>query len=207
MKPKTWRPRAAALALARRDPRLARLVERVGLPIIPQYPSSFETIARAITFQQLAGPAARAIWSRVLGLFGATGLDPATVLRKRDATYRRAGLSGPKTRSIKDLARRVLDGDLDPGRLAGLSDGDVIEHMTRVHGIGPWSAQMHLMFALRRPDVWPVLDLGVRKGWAKFAAQPEPTARELGPLGEAYRPYRSVLAWYLWRVHDIEDWA
>lgn len=201
-----WRPRKAVRELASRDPRLARLVEACGYPAIPQRPSTFDTIARAIAYQQLAGPAARAIWGRVLALFPEGRLEPGAVLRKRDATYRKVGLSGPKTRSIKDLARAVMEGRLQPGSLADLPDDDVLEALTQVRGIGPWSAQMHLMFSLRRPDVWPVLDLGVRKGWARFTGALEPTARDLAPLGDPYRPYRSILAWYMWRVHDVEAW-
>ncbi len=201
-----WRPRKAVRDLGDRDERFARLVDALGYPAIPQRPSTFENMARAIAYQQLAGAAANAIWSRVTALFDGE-VDPAAVLRKRDATYRKAGLSGPKTRYIKDLARHVVDGRLVPEDLPGMSDEEVIAAMTQVTGIGPWSAQMHLMFALKRPDVWPVLDLGVRKGWAKFAACDEPTARELDPLGEEYRPYRSIVAWYMWRIHDVEEWV
>ena len=183
-----WRPRAAARELAARDPRFARLHEAVGPPAIPQRPSTFETIARAIAYQQLAGAAAHAIWTRVTGLFGEGGFEPEAVLRRRDTTYRKVGLSGPKTRSLKDLARHCADGRLDPEGLVDLTDDEVVEALTQVKGIGPWSAQMHLMFALKRPDVWPVLDLGVRKGWAMFTSEDEPTAKELDPLGEDYRP-------------------
>jgi DNA-3-methyladenine glycosylase II len=203
-----WRPRKAVRELCARDARLAHLVEVAGWPAIPQQPSTLETIAQAIAFQQLAGPAANAIWSRVVALFGNGGLEPRAVLRKRDATYRKAGLSAPKTRSIKDLARHIVDGRLVPDALHTMDDEAVMAALTQVKGIGPWSAQMHLMFSLKRPDVWPVLDLGVRKGWAIFTgSKAEPTARELEPLGEPYRPYRSILAWYMWRIHDVEAWA
>ena len=174
------------------------------MPAIPQQPSTFQAIAHSIAYQQLAGAAANAIWTRVTALFDGD-IDPAVVLHKRDTTYRKAGLSGPKTRYIKDLARHVVDGDLVPEDLPSMSDDDVIAVLTQVKGIGPWSAQMHLMFSLRRPDIWPVLDLGVRKGWAKFTGDPEPTARDLEPLGDCYRPYRSIVAWYMWRVHDLGD--
>jgi DNA-3-methyladenine glycosylase II len=201
-----WRPRKAVQELAEVDPRFARLVEAVGMPALTQRPSTFEAIAQSIAYQQLAGAAAHAIWTRVLALFPEGEIDPAVLLRKRDATLRKAGLSGPKTSYIKDLARHVVDGRLEPDRLPALSDEEVIAALTEVKGIGPWSAQMHLMFSLKRPDVWPVLDLGVRKGWAKFTGEPEPTARALEPLGDLYRPYRSIVAWYMWRVLDVEDW-
>lgn len=203
-----WRPRKAVRELCARDPRLARLVDETGWPAIPQYPSTLETIARSIAFQQLAGPAARAIWARVLALFDGRGFEATAILRKRDATFRKAGLSESKTRSIKDLARHVADGRLVPEKLHAMEDEAVTAALTQVRGIGPWSAQMHLMFSLKRLDVWPVLDLGVRKGWAAFVgSRQEPTARELDVLGEPYRPYRSILAWYMWRVHDVEEWA
>ena len=205
MTQRIWRPRKVVRELCARDARLARLVEVAGWPAIPQQPSTLETIAQAIAFQQLAGPAANAIWSRVVALFGDGGLEPRAVLRKRDATYRKAGLSAPKTRSIKDLARHIVDGRLVPEALHTMDNEAVMATLTQVKGIGPWSAQMHLMFSLKRPDVWPVLDLGVRKGWAVFTgSKTEPTARELEPLGEPYRPYRSILAWYMWRIHDVE---
>jgi hypothetical protein len=121
-----WRPRKAVRELCARDTRLARLVEAAGWPAIPQQPSTLETIAQAIAFQQLAGPAANAIWSRVVALFGNGGLEPRAVLRKRDATYRKAGLSAPKTRSIKDLARHIVDGRLLPEALHTMDDEAVM---------------------------------------------------------------------------------
>lgn len=205
---KFWRPRKAVQVLKARDPRLARLIDEVGPPSIPLRESSFESIARAIAYQQLAGAAAGAIWNRVLALFPGDGpLEPAVFVRKRDTTYRKAGLSGAKTRSIKDLARHIQRGDFDPAAFPSMEDDEIIAALTQVWGIGEWSAQMHLMFSLGRPDVWPVLDLGVRNGWARFHGCAAPTAKELLPLGEAYRPYRSVVAWYMWRVHDQVDWA
>jgi DNA-3-methyladenine glycosylase II len=202
-----WRPRRAVRVLSERDPRFATLVAAVGHPSVELRDSTFEAIARAITYQQLAGAAAGAIWGRMLALFpDGEELDPAVFLRKRDTTYRKAGLSGAKTKSIKDLARHIARGDVAPADFVDQSDEQVIHALTQVWGIGEWSAQMHLMFSLGRLDVWPVLDLGVRNGWAKFQGCTPPTARDLVPLGDDYRPYRSVLAWYMWRVHDAEDW-
>ena len=203
-----WRPRRAVRVLSEREPRFAALVAAVGHPSVELRDSTFEAIARAITYQQLAGAAAGAIWGRVLALFPDGGeLDPAVFLRKRDATYRKAGLSGAKTRSIKDLARHVTRGDFDPSAFTDQSNEEITQALTQVWGIGEWSAQMHLMFSLGRLDVWPVLDLGVRNGWAKFQRCTPPTVKQLVPLGDDYRPYRSVLAWYMWRVHDVEDWV
>lgn len=203
-----WRPRKAVRELSERDPRFAELVAKVGQPSLELRDSTFEAIARAIAYQQLAGAAAGAIWGRVLALFpdGET-LAPAAFLRKRDTTYRRAGLSGAKTKSIKDLARHITRGEFDPADFHDQSDEEVTAALTAVWGIGEWSAQMHLMFSLGRLDVWPVLDLGVRNGWAKFQGGAPPTVKTLLPLGERYRPYRSVVAWYMWRVHEVEDWT
>jgi DNA-3-methyladenine glycosylase II len=203
-KVKLWRPRKAVSELSARDPRFERLVSAVGHPAIPVRPSTFEWIARAIAYQQLAGAAASAIWGRTQALFGEGGMQPEAVLQTPDAAFRDVGLSGAKTRGIKDLARHVAEGLLDPAALTRMDDEAVIDALTSVWGIGRWSAQMHLMFSLKRIDVWPVLDLGVRKGWAKFTGDAEPGARDLEPLGDPYRPYRSILAWYMWRIHDVE---
>lgn len=202
-----WRPRKAVRELCARDERFVRLVAEAGYPSVELRPSTFTSIARAIAYQQLAGAAASAIWGRVEALFPQDEIAPAAFLRKRDTTYRKAGLSGAKTKSIRDLARHIVDGAFDPEHFHDMDDDDVIESLVQVWGIGPWSAQMHLMFSLGRLDVWPVLDLGVRQGWAKFTGKPAPTDKQLEPLGEPYRPYRSVVAWYMWRVLDVEEWA
>lgn len=204
-----WRPRKAARELGARDPRFARLLDAMGgCPSVRLRPSTFGSIARAIAYQQLAGAAASAIWGRVLDLFPqGEELEPDAFLRKRDTTYRKVGLSGAKTKSIKDLARHITRGDFDPADFHDQDDEEIVEALTQVWGIGEWSAQMHLMFSLGREDVWPVLDLGVRNGWARFTgAERAPRARELEPLGEPYRPYRSIVAWCMWRVHDLEVW-
>ena len=207
MSKRYWRPGRAVRELSQRDPRFAELVKAVGRPSVELRESTFETVARAIAYQQLAGAAASAIWARVSSLFpDGEAIDPGAFLRKRDATYRNMGLSRAKTKSIKDLARHVTRGDFDPGDFCNRSDDEVVTALTRVWGIGQWSAQLHLIFSLGRLDVWPVLDLGVRHGWGKFQREQSPTAKELLPLGDRYRPYRSVLAWYMWRVHDVEDW-
>jgi len=203
-----YRPRAGVRTLRRRDPAFARLLDAIGPVTIPQRPSTFETVARAIAYQQLTGKAARTIWDRVLARFEGSGFNPEAVLRKRRTTLRSAGLSGAKTESLRDLARHVVDGRLAPEALVGLSDDEVIASLTRVRGIGPWSAHMHLIFSLARPDVWPTGDLGVRKGLATFLElDAVPDAKEAERLGEAYRPWRTILAWAMWRIHDVEDWS
>lgn len=207
-KPDVLRPTRACNVLKKRDPRFAKLIRILGVPEIGQRPSTFEAIARSITYQQLSGAAAGTIWNRLLAKFPGGVLDPERVLRKRMTTLRGAGLSQAKANSIKDLARHVVDGSLDPEGLVDHPDDEVIERLVQVKGIGPWSAHMHLMFALGRPDVWPVGDLGVRKGLAKFLDLPEtPTEKASIPLGEPYRPYRSTFAFLMWRILETEEWT
>ena len=187
---------------------MARLLERIRPIAIPQKPSTFESIARSIVYQQLSGRAAETIWQRLVARFDDGEFEAETVLRKRPSTLRKAGLSAAKTESLRDLARHVRSGELQPARLGELDDAAVIEELTRVKGIGPWSAHMHLIFALARPDVWPTGDLGVRKGLQRFFALDEvPTAKEAEVLGAPYRPWRTLLAWSMWRIHDVEAWS
>jgi DNA-3-methyladenine glycosylase II len=122
-----------------------------------------------------------------------------------DETLRSVGLSGAKAASLRDLSAKVLDGTvvLDPAGLRRESDADVAARLTTVRGIGKWSAEMFLMFQLRRLDVWPTGDLGVRKGFGLAWGIPMPTAKQLDPLGDPFRPYRSVVAWYCWRAAEI----
>jgi len=195
----------AARALAERDPVLAGLVDKAGLPNIrrPQE-THFAALVRSVLYQQLAGSAAAAIHRRlILALDG--DVTPEAFLALSFDTLRAAGLSGNKSTSLQDLAAKVLDGTvvLEPRRLARESDDEVIARLTTVRGIGPWTAQMFLMFQLRRLDVWPVGDLGVRRGYGLAWAVPMPNERQLGPLGEAFTPYRSVAAWYCWRACEI----
>lgn len=186
---------------------MARLLTEIRPIVIPQKESTFESIARSIVYQQLSGRAAETIWQRLLARFEGHVLEPAAVLRKRPTTLRKAGLSTAKTTSIRDLARHVLDGDLDPERLGELDDEAVSEELTRVKGIGPWSAHMHLIFALARPDVWPTGDLGVRKGLQVFLGLDDvPTEKEAEKLGEPFRPWRTLLAWSMWRILELETW-
>lgn len=194
--------RAAALLLAERDPVLARLVADAGLPRVPVVKEThFATLVRSIVYQQLATAAARAIHGRLVAALGDT-VTPERVLATAPEVLRAAGLSGRKVESLHDLAAKVVDGTvvLDPRRLARLSDEEITARLTTVRGIGKWSADIFLMFRLRRMDVWPTGDLAVRKGYALAWTVPEPTERQLVPLGEPYRPYRSVVAWYCWQA-------
>src|SRR5262249_54022229 len=130
---------------------------------------------------------------------------PERLLALSAETLRAVGLSANKAASLRDLASKVLDGTvvLDSRGLARESDEEVITRLSTVRGIGRWSAQMFLMFQLRRPDVWPTGDLGVRRGYGLAWGVPMPTPRELESLGEPFRPYRSVVAWYCWRASEL----
>ena len=200
---RSWR--TAAAILAERDPVLHRLVAEVGLARVrPPAETHFGALARAIVYQQLAGAAAAAIHGRLIPALDGE-VTPERLLSLPDGTLRTVGLSGNKTASLRDLAAKVLDGTvvLDPHRLRAESDPEVIARLTAVRGIGTWTAQMFLMFQLRRLDVWPTGDLGVRKGFGLAWQIPTPTAKQLEPLGDPYRPYRSVVAWYCWRAAEI----
>lgn len=198
-------PRAAARELAERDPVLALLVSEAGLPSFPgPQETHFGTLVRAITYQQLAGNAARAIHGRVLAALGGD-VAPDRLLELPDEALRQAGLSGAKVASLRDLSAKVLDGTvaLEPRQLGRQSDAEIAARLTSVRGIGQWTADMFLIFQLRRLDVWPTGDLGVRRGYGLAWNIPTPTARELDALGEAYHPYRSVVAWYCWRAVEL----
>jgi len=198
--------RQAAELLAERDPVLARLVDETGLPVFPRPTEShFATLVRAITFQQLAGAAARTIHGRLVAALG-DEVTPERMLSLSTEQLRAAGLSNNKAASVRDLAQKVLDGDvvLNPRGLARESDEGIITRLSSVRGIGRWTAEMFLMFQLRRLDVWPIGDLGVRKGFGVAWEIPMPTPKELMALGEPYRPYRSVLAWYCWRAAELD---
>jgi DNA-3-methyladenine glycosylase II len=196
---------AAARLLAARDPVIAALVDSAGLPKFrPPQESHFAALVRSIVYQQLAGPAASAIHGRLIAALGGQA-DPEALLAQSAEQLRAAGLSANKAASLRDLAAKVLDGTvvLEPRRLAREGDEEVITRLSTVRGIGRWTAEMFLMFQLRRLDVWPTGDLGVRKGYGLAWRIPTPTARELDPLGDPFRPYRSVVAWYCWRATEL----
>jgi 3-methyladenine DNA glycosylase/8-oxoguanine DNA glycosylase len=198
--------RAAIDDLAGRDPVVAHLVALAGpVKYRPRSPDGhFGALVEAIVYQQLAAPAARAIHGRVRASVGDT-LTPETLAAVPDDALRAAGLSGAKLASLRDLSAKVLDGTVDVNGASRRSDDDLVAALSTVRGIGRWTAEMYLLFELRRLDVWPVDDLGVRKGYGiLFGLSPAPTARELQPLGDELRPYRSVAAWYCWRAADTQ---
>ena len=196
---------AAEAHLASMDPRLAVFIDTWGPCKLRKSRSvattAFTSLAEAITHQQLAGVAARTIHGRLIAQLGT--LTPQTVLAADEASLRACGLSGAKTTSIRHLAQCFLDGTVDPTKLARMNNDEVVKRLTVIRGVGAWSAHMFLMFDMGRIDVWPIGDFGVRAGYAKGWELGEmPTPGELEYAGEKYRPYRSVVAWYCWRVWD-----
>jgi len=193
---------AATREVAARDPVLANLV-RIAGPISFRPRSEegpFGALVRAIVFQQLAGRAAQAIHGRVVATIGGV-VAPEAFTATSDEALRAAGLSGNKLASLRDLSAKVLDGTVVLSTSTRLSDDEIIAQLITVRGIGRWTAEMYLMFELRRLDVWPVDDLGVRQGYAAaWGLAPAPTAKELQPLGDRFRPYRTVVARYCWEA-------
>jgi DNA-3-methyladenine glycosylase II len=191
--------------LSRRDKRLAALIARHGpAPRRRAVRASdrFASLAEIIVYQQLAGRAAATIHGRLVAVLGGE-VTPERVLAASPELLASAGLSGAKAASIRDLADKVVSGQVSLGRIGRLSDEAVVEHLTQVRGIGPWTADMFLLGTLGRLDVWPTGDYGVRAGFAAAWGLTEvPTAAELMVLGEPFRPYRSLVAWYCWRVMD-----
>jgi DNA-3-methyladenine glycosylase II len=187
-----------------KDPLFAPWVKQVGtirMPMATDQP--FYYLARAIVYQQLAGAAASTIHGRFVEALSRE-VTPERVLRVRETTLRKAGLSAAKLAAIRDLAAKVRSGEVEVHDLHEQSDDEVVNRLVKVRGIGPWTAQMYLMFRLHRPDVWPVLDYGVRAGFAKIQGAADlPSVKELEALGDAYRPWRSAAAFYCWRALEL----
>src|ERR1700745_1867961 len=188
-------------------PRMAEVMSTSRLyKITPPFSiRPFDALAESIAYQQLSGKAAATIFGRVRALYPKRKwLDPEQLLATPDETLRAAGLSRAKTAALKDLAAKTIDGTVPSGRtLLRMSDDEIIGRLTAVRGIGRWTVEMLLLFDLGRPDVWPVDDYGVRKGFAKtFGRRKLPTPKQLMKFGEKWRPYRSVAAWYFWRALD-----
>lgn len=185
------------------DPAFGPVVEEVGPVRMPRERGAFPSLLRAIVYQQLAGKAASTIHARVVEALEGD-VRPSTLLDLPEERLRDAGLSRSKLRAARDLAQKIAAGEVDPDAFPGWSDEEVEAALTRVWGIGPWTARMHLLFELRRPDVWPVGDLGVRRGWSRILGLAEaPTPDELRSLGDPYRPWRSAVAWYCWRAVEV----
>jgi DNA-3-methyladenine glycosylase II len=204
----SYDPEEAVQYLSSKDPTLAELIERAG-PFrlqIREMHNPFEALARNIIYQQLHGNAAAAIHGRVVALFGKKKLHPQDILDASEESLRGAGLSGAKLVALRDLAAKTLDGTVPTlARLRRMSDEDIIERLTRVRGVGRWTVEMLLMFRLGRPDVLPVGDYAVRKGFElTYSLGEMPKPKTLEEYGERWRPFRSVASWYMWEAVGLE---
>lgn len=194
--------------LLRCDKTLQRVIKQAGpCSIKPRRGvQPWQALVRSVAYQQLNGNAAETIFNRFLALFPKAKFPtPQQIVRATDAKLRSAGLSGAKTAAIKNIAAKTIAGVVPDRRaIAKLSDAEIIERLTAIRGVGPWTVEMLLMFTLGRPDVLPVTDYGVRNGFALVHGLKElPTPKEILAYGERWRPYRTTAAWYLWRAIDL----
>ena len=200
---------AAVAQLRAADPVLRGAIDQIGLDGVTDARAGrpddrYGALVRSIVGQQLSVLAARAIYGRLTARFGDRPPTPQEILADEPEELRAAaGLSRAKVGFLRSLAEHVLSGELELERLDTLNDEEVIAELVAVKGLGVWTAHMFLMFHLERPDVLAVGDLGIRRGYGLAWQVPTPTARELEPLGDPYRPYRSVLAWYCWRAAEL----
>jgi len=191
--------------LLQADKALARIIEKVGpCPLAPRRGvQPYQALVKAVTYQQLNGTAAETIFRRFLALFPETKFpEPKLVIAATDERLRSAGLSRAKTAAIKDIAVKTIEGIVPTRRaIARMSDVEIVERLTTIRGVGPWTVEMLLMFTLGRPDVLPATDYGVRSGFALVYGLKElPLPKDVLAHGERWRPYRSVASWYFWRA-------
>ena len=204
----TFDPKLAVRKLRRADAELAAVIKRAG-PFThrpEKMESPFQSLFRAIVYQQLSGKAAATILGRVMTHYPTRrSFKPAAVLATPDAALRAAGMSNAKVAAVKDLSAKTMDGTVPTlARMVKMSDEEIVSRLVQVRGIGVWSVEMLLIFRLGRPDVLPVSDLGVRKGFMRTYGRKElPTPKELLAHGERWRPFRSVASWYMWRAADL----
>jgi DNA-3-methyladenine glycosylase II len=196
--------RKAVAHLKRADPILGAIIERLGPCRMEFGPPEFHSLAEAIVYQQLNGKAAVTIFKRFAALAGEP-LMPEGILNLTDEQMRSVGLSKQKSAYLKDLAAKTKEGLLDFSKLPGLSDEEVIKHLTQVKGIGVWTAQMFLMFTLKRENVLPTGDYGVQAAIKKhYKKRKLPKPEVMQKIAKSWEPYRSIACWYLWKSMDIK---
>jgi len=197
--------RKAINHLKKADPVLGAIIDRVGPYRIEYREPVFQTLVRSIVYQQLSGRVANVIFGRLTSAVPENPMTPDSVLRLTTRKMRALGLSKQKTEYIRDLARRTRSGEIDFAVCLSLTDEQIIERLTAVKGIGVWTVHMFLIFALKRPDVLPVGDLGVRAAMQRAYGLAElPKPAEMQRIAESWRPYCSVASWYLWRSLENE---
>jgi DNA-3-methyladenine glycosylase II len=207
--PLCYDPKEALRVLSKSDKKLGQLIKQVGgLDIDPPARlNPFEALLRSIVHQQLSGKAASTIHGRVKALFPGRVIKPEEAIAIPTETLRGAGMSHAKVAAVKDLAQKTVEGLVPSGaQLRKMSDETIIQRLIQVRGIGEWTVQMVLMFQLGRPDVLPIKDLGVRKGFMiTYNLDDMPAEKEMTDYCECWRPYRSVASWYMWRAVDLAN--
>ena len=198
--------RKALLHLKKADPVIAGLIDRIGRYAVEYLEPGYETLAKAIVYQQLSGKVAEVIFNRLAVATGDGRLTPEAALRLSPARMRELGLSRQKIAYLRDLAERTLSGEVDFAALRRLPDRQVYRRLTALRGIGAWTVQMFLIFALQRPNVLPAADLGIRAAVRKaYQLAEQPTPAQVEELARPWHPYCTVASWYLWR--SLEDKA
>ena len=198
---------AATRHLSSIDSRLAEVIHktRAFRAEMEATQNPYESLLEAIAYQSISGKAAATIFARIKAL-SATGRVPTPheILKLRKQTLRKAGLSGAKVLAMKDLAQKTIDGIVPTlAEAEKLSDEELVQRLVSVRGIGAWTVEMFLIFRLARPDVLPIHDLGVKKGWSvTYGKKRMPTPKQLLAFGERWRPYRTVASWYMWRAFE-----
>jgi DNA-3-methyladenine glycosylase II len=196
--------RKAVNHLKKSDPVLCAIIERIGSFRMEYGPPEFHSLAESILYQQLNGRAAATIFKRFTALAGEP-LTPEGILKLTDEELRSVGLSKQKSAYLKDLAVKTRDGLLDFTKLQDLPDEEVIKHLTQVKGVGVWTAQMFLMFTMKRPDVLPTGDYGVQAAIKKhYRKRKLPKPKDMEKIAKAWSPYRSIACWYLWKSMDVK---
>ena len=186
--------------LSRRDPILRNIIRQIGPFTLQHNPDGFAVLVHSIISQQISTKAAAAIRARLGNLLGPKGITLTGLRKASEETLRAAGLSRPKIIYLRDLAEKVHGGSLSLDNLHHLEDEEIIDHLTQIRGIGPWTAQMFLIFSMARPDVLPVADFGLRAGVQRqYKLRKLPDKKRLLKLSEPWRPFRSIATWYLWR--------
>jgi 3-methyladenine DNA glycosylase/8-oxoguanine DNA glycosylase len=203
---------AAVAHLSNCDPCIARLVQEAVAfdPHIDHNQSPYESLLEAVAYQSISGKAAATIYARIKALSANGGPPtPQEMLNLKTQTLRKAGLSGAKILAMKDLAQKTIDGIVPTHEEAlKLSDGELVKRLISVRGVGEWTVEMFLIFRLGRPDVLPIHDLGVQKGWSvAYNKKHMPRPKELLAFGERWRPYRTVASWYMWRAFEKAGYA